>query len=151
VEMRSSAGRVRLAILLYLAVFCATNVQVWGVYAHGVLVHSLQNEFPLGSKIERFGDLVRFTAKPQVGKDPRMTDGEHMLGMLFPKNYPPFAVLIYKFLLQTCAPYAVPVMMLVELGALVAACLALWRRATAGIWGWRSSPAVCWAGGPSRP
>jgi hypothetical protein len=143
VDVKSSQRRVRLAVLLYLAVFFGSNVWVWGRYTHGVLVHSMHNEFPLGSKIERFGDLIRFSGKPQVGQDPRMTDGQHLMGTIFPRNYPPFAVVIYKFLLVTCAPYAVPVLLLFEVGAILVACVALWLRvrAFAG-YRWYMGPAI---------
>jgi hypothetical protein len=82
----------------------------------------------LGERVERFGDLLRFSGKYQVGKDPRMVDSEHLIGTLFPKNYPAFAVLIYLFLLQVCAPYALPAMLAVMIGAVAVACTLLWKR-----------------------
>jgi hypothetical protein len=109
-----------------LVVFVALNFGVWSwfvMHRHG------PHHFPLGDRVERFGDLLRFSGKYQIGKDPRMYDPEHLIGTLFPSNYPPFAVMIYLFLLQVCAPYALPVMLLTVLGALTTACVLLWKRA----------------------
>ena len=47
---------------------------------------------------------------------------------LFPRNYPPFAVVVYLFLLQACAPYALPVLLAAALGSVAVACTMLWRR-----------------------
>jgi hypothetical protein len=125
-ESHSDHGRmVRTAILSYLFVFVALNVLVWGwfvLHRHGT------HHFPLGERIERFGDLVHFSARHQVGTDPRMTDPGHLRGTLFPANYPPFTVIIYLFLIQVCAPYAVPVLLVTFLGAVTVACTLLWRR-----------------------
>jgi hypothetical protein len=121
----SDRNRVRTAIALYLFVFVALNIFVWGwfvAHRHG------PHHFPLGERVERFGDLLRFSGKYQFGKDPRMYDPEHLIGTLFPANYPPFAVMIYLFLLQVCAPYALPVMLMTVLGAITLACTFLWRR-----------------------
>jgi Glycosyltransferase family 87 len=117
--------RVQSAILLYLLIFIALNLYVWVMFAihrHGA------HRFPLGERVERFGDLLRFSGKYQVGKDPRILDTEHLVGTLFPKNYPPFGVVIYLFLLQVCAPYALPVMLAVMLGGFAVACTLLRRR-----------------------
>jgi hypothetical protein len=116
---------VQLALLVYLLLFVGLNLATWvwfAVHRHG------PHHFPLGERVERFGDLLRFSARDQVGKDPRMFDSEHLIGTLFPKNYPPFAVAIYLFLLQRCAPYALPVMLAVMIGAIALACALLCRR-----------------------
>jgi hypothetical protein len=111
--------------VLYLWVFVGLNLLAWGCYL--MSVHGPRFT-PLGDSVERFGDLVRFTSKHQFGKDPRMVDPEHLLGTLFPANYPPLAVDIYLFLLQVCAPYAVAVMLAAVLGGMAVACTMLWRR-----------------------
>lgn len=124
-EPRLGRDGVRTGIVSYLLVFVAFNVSVWVwfvIHRHG------SHHFPLGERIERFGDLLHFSGKYQVGKDPRMLDPGHLKGTLFPANYPPFAVVIYLFLLQVCAPYALPVMLVIFLGAVTAACVLLWRR-----------------------
>jgi len=118
--------RVQFVMLLYCLIFLALNLFVWGWF----LLHR-QGRFPLGEPIERFGDLVRFTAKHQFGSDPRILDTEHLLGSLFPRNYLPFAAVIYVFLLQACAPYAVIVFAGIVLGGIAVACTALWRKARA--------------------
>ncbi len=118
------------AILLYLLVFVALNlftliwftVRWFALHLHG------PDHFPLGNLAERFGDLLRFSGKYQIGKDPRIADTNHLIGTLFPKNYPPFAVVIYLFLLQGCAPYALFVMLTAVLGTVGVACTLLWRR-----------------------
>ena len=125
-DLKSCRGRVQTAVLIYLLVFVALNVGVWTWYA--VHRHTPQHHFPFGERIERFGDLLRFSGKYQIGKDPRMDDSGHLIGTLFPANYPPFAVVIYLFLLQVCAPYALPVMLGVMLGGVAVACTLLWRR-----------------------
>lgn len=125
-ESEAARNRVRTAILLYCFVFVAFNLGVWSwfvVHRHG------PHHFPLGERLERFGDLLRFSGKYQIGKDRRMYDPEHLIGTLFPSNYPPFAVMIYLFLLQVCAPYALPVMLLTVVGAIGLACTLLWLRA----------------------
>ncbi|GAC1421074.1 MAG: hypothetical protein NVSMB62_15700 [Acidobacteriaceae bacterium] len=117
--------RVQIAILAYLGVFVGFFVYVWAYFAihrHGF------HYFPLGDRIERFGDLVRFSGKFQYGKDPRIVDSEHLVGTLFPANYPPLAVVIYLFLLQVCAPFAVVVMLGTFFGTILVACGMLWRR-----------------------
>ncbi len=84
------------AILLYLLTCVAMNAAVWAwfvVHRHG------PHHFPLGDRVERFGDLLRFSGKHQIGKDPGMYDPEHLIETLYPANYPPFAVIIYLFLL----------------------------------------------------
>lgn len=123
---KSDRERVQLAIFWYLLIFVVLNSYVWIKYVRNP--HVLHG-FPLGDEVERFGDLLRFSAKYQVGKDPRMLDPEHLVGTLFPKNYPPFAVVIYVFLLQTCAPYALPVFLAVFLSAVGVACVRLWQKA----------------------
>ena len=113
------------AILVYLLIFLAFNVYVWvwfAIHRHG------KHYFPLGERVERFGDLLRFSGKFQYFKDSRIIDSEHLVGTLYPRNYPPLAVVIYLFLLQVCAPFAVPVMLGVFFGALFIACYMLWRR-----------------------
>jgi hypothetical protein len=124
-KLKSNRGRVQTAILIYLLFCIAMNLGVWAWFAlhrHG------PHYFPLGERVERFGDLLRFSGKYQIGKDPRMFDSEHLIGTLFPKNYPPFAVVLYLFLLQSCAPYALPVLLAGVLGAVAVACTLLWRR-----------------------
>lgn len=124
-DMESNRRRVQTAILIYLLVFVGLNLGVWTWFALHI---NVPHYFPLGDRVERFGDLLRFSEKYQIGKDPRMVDGEQLVGTLYPKNYPPFAVVIYRFLLQPCAPYALPVMLAVMLGGLAVACTVLWRR-----------------------
>jgi hypothetical protein len=122
---KSDRERVQSVILWYLLVFVALNLYVWITYlTHPRVPHG----FPLGDQVERFGDLLRFSGKYQVGKDPRILDPEHLIGTLFPKNYPPFGVLIYLFLLQDCAPYALPVFLAIFLSAVGVACTLLWRK-----------------------
>ena len=121
----SDSERVQAAILWYLLVLVGLNLYVWIPYIRSAhVVHG----FPLGDEVERFGDLLRFSGKYQIGKDPRMLDSEHLIGTLFPKNYPPFAVVIYLFLLQGCAPYALLVFLLVVLSGVGVASALLWRR-----------------------
>lgn len=130
-------GRVRRAVEIYLLLFVASFVWVWvwfAIHRHGV------HYFPLGERIERFGDLLRFSGKYQIGKDPRIIDSDHLVGTLYPKNYPPFAVLIYLFLLQICAPYAAFVMLGVFFGAVLIACWMVWHRVRISGAG---SPAMC--------
>ncbi len=123
-NLKSDRGRVQSAVLVYLLAFVALNLYVWISF---VLHRHSVHRFPLGDRVERFGDLLRFSGKYQIGKDPRMNDPEHLIGTLFPKNYPPFAVAIYLFLLQACAPYALPAMLLPILAAIAIACTMLWR------------------------
>lgn len=113
------------AILLYLLLFVAMNLSVWIWFV--LHRHTPGHLFPLGDRVERFGDLLRFAGKYQIGKDSRIIDSEHLIGTLFPANYPPFAVVIYLFLLQKCAPYALFVMLGTVLGAVAVACTQLWR------------------------
>jgi hypothetical protein len=125
VQLNSDRDRVHIAILTYLLVFFAMNLSVWiwfVIHRHG------PHHFPLGERIERFGDLLHFSGKYQVGKDPRMLDPGHLSGTLFPANYPPFAVIVYLFLLQVCAPYALPVMLVAFLGSITIACTLVWKR-----------------------
>lgn len=129
-DLKSDRKRVRSAILYYLLAFVALNLLtlIWFSVRWFVLHIHGPDHFPLGNLIERFGDLLRFSGKHQVGKDSRMVDSDHLIGSLFPANYPPFAVVIYLFLLQVCAPYAVPVLLTAVLGAMAVACTLLWRR-----------------------
>ena len=124
--LKSDRDRVQSALLIYLLVFLGLNLYVWAGFAlhrHGI------HRFPLGERVERFGDLLRFSGKFQYGKDPHMNDPEHLIGTLFPLNYPAFPVVIYLFLLQVCAPYALAAMMLPVIAAICIACTMLWRRA----------------------
>jgi hypothetical protein len=116
---------VQSALLIYLLVFVGLNLYSWTWF---VLHRHGPHHFPLGERVERFGDLLRFSGKYQAGKDPRMVDSGHLIGTLFPKNYPAFAVVIYLFLLQVCAPYALPVMLAAMIGAVAVACTLLWQR-----------------------
>ena len=125
-NLKSSRNRVQAAVLIYLLFCVALDLGVWVWFA--LRRHVTGHLFPLGERVERFGDLLRFSAKYQIGKDPRMFDSEHLIGTLFPRNYPPFAVVIYLFLLQVCAPFALPVLLATVLGAVLAACTLLWRR-----------------------
>jgi hypothetical protein len=125
-NLKSDRGRVQFALGLYLTVFVGLNLLVWTwfvMHRHG------PHRFPLGERVERFGDILRFTAKYQVWQDPRMKDPTHLLGTLFPRNYPPFAALIYVFLLQVCAPFAVPMLCLIVTISLTIAAVCLQRSA----------------------
>jgi hypothetical protein len=124
-DLYTDRKRVQSALFIYLLVFVGLNLYSWIwflLHRHG------PHHFPLGERVERFGDLLRFSGKYQVGKDPRMVDSEHLIGTLFPKNYPAFAVVIYLFLLQVCAPYALTAMLTAMVGAVGVACTLLWRR-----------------------
>ncbi len=116
---------MQLAVRLYLLVFAGVSCLTWVHWLHGP--RDL-NQFPLGDLSQRFGDLIRFSGKPQFGGSPQMLDLEGLKGTLFPRNYTPFAALVYALLLQGCAPYAVVVMLSLELGAILVACWLLWRR-----------------------
>jgi hypothetical protein len=106
--------------------FCVLSVGTWAWF---VLHRSVPgHSFPLGERTQRFGDLLHFTAKYQVGADAHMGNPYGIGGTLFPRNYPAFAVLVYLFLLQVCAPYALPVLLAAVLGAMAVACTMLWRR-----------------------
>ena len=124
-EVTRQERRVQCAILIYLVLFFGSAGFVWIwfiIHRHGV------HDFPLGERVERFGDLLRFTDKYEIGKDSRIIDSEHLAGTLFPRNYPPLSVLIYKFLLVVCQPYSILVMLGVFFGAVFIACLGVWRR-----------------------
>jgi len=125
-DLKSDRGRVQSAILLYLLIAIGLNFYVWTrfvvLHRHGV------HAFPLGERVERFGDLIRFTGKEQLWGDRRMVDYEHLRGTLFPKNYPALSVVVYLFLLQVCAPYAAQVFVAGFLGAMGVACTLLWLR-----------------------
>ena len=124
-DRNSERVRVQTAVCIYLLLFVVSLVWVWVWF---VLHRHGKHDFPLGERVERFGDLVRFSSKYQIGKDPRIIDPDHLVGTLFPKNYPPFAVLIYLFLLQVCAPYAVFVLVGIFLVAVFGGCVMVWRR-----------------------
>jgi len=124
-NLNSGRQRVQASILLYLLICVALNLAVWfwfALHLHGPHI------FPLGGYRDRFSDLLLFSGKYQVAKDPRMGNYNALNGTLFPKNYPPFGVVIYLFLLQACAPFAVPVLLATVLGAVLVACTMLWRR-----------------------
>ena len=121
------AEAVRRAIRIYLLTFFGISALTLLYFA--AVVHKIPGHlFFLGAKIERFGDLIRFTAKPQHWKDPLMIDGEHLLGSLYPRNYPPLSVLIYIFLLQAFAPYSVLALLGVFFGGVALGCVLLWKR-----------------------
>jgi hypothetical protein len=125
VDLKSGRTRVRAAILIYLLFCVAMNLAVWfwfALHRHGPHI------FPLGGYRDRFSDLLLFSGKYQVAKDPHMGNYDALNGTLFPKNYAPFRVVVYLFLLQVCAPFAVPVLLTAVLGALAVACTLLWRR-----------------------
>lgn len=123
---KTDRDRVQFVLGLYLFLFLLLNTAVWTwfvVHRHG------PHRFPLGERVERFGDLLRFARKPQVWQDPRLEDlGSHLRGSLFPRNYPPLASAIYVFLLQECAPYTVPIFFAIVLSSVTAAAFFLWRR-----------------------
>ena len=124
-DLKSGRTRVRAAILIYLLFCVAMNLAVWfwfALHRHGPHI------FPLGGYRDRFSDLLLFSGKYQVAKDPHMGNYDALNGTLFPKNYAPFRVVVYLFLLQVCAPFAVPVLLTAVLGALAVACTLLWRR-----------------------
>jgi hypothetical protein len=118
---------VQFAIALYLALFVLLNAVAWTWFL--LHRHFPGHRFPLGERAERFGDLLHFSAKYQIGTSHRMLEDPLLWGSLFPRNYPPFAVLLYVFLLQHCAPYALIVLLAVMLGGVFSACVLLWRRA----------------------
>jgi hypothetical protein len=124
-DLNSDRQRVQASILLYLLISVLMNIAVWfwfALHLHGPHI------FPLGGYRDRFSDLLLFSGKYQVAKDPRMGNYNAINGTLFPKNYPPFGVVIYLFLLQVCAPFAVPVLLVTVLSAVLVACTLLWRR-----------------------
>jgi len=123
--LKSGRARVQAAILVYLLFCVAMNLGVWAWFAlhrHGPHI------FPLGGYRDRFSDLLLYSGKYQIWKDPHMGNYGHLNGTLFPGTYPPFAVMIYLFLLQACAPFAVPVLLAAVLGTVAVACALLWRR-----------------------
>ena len=124
-DLKSDRARVQAAILIYLLFCVAMNLGVWAWFAlhiHGPHI------FPLGGYRDRFSDLLLYSGKYQIWKDPHMGNYDNLNGTLCPRNYPPFAVMVYRFLLQVCAPYALPVMLVTMLGAMAVACTLLWRR-----------------------
>ncbi len=126
VDSQPGGRRVQIAVLLYLLIFAGLNVGVWTWFV--LHRHVPGHRFPLGDRAERFGDLVLFSGKHQVWKDPCLANFDHLNGTLYPRNYPPFAVMIYLFLLQVCAPYAVPALLGAVFCAMAVACTLLWRR-----------------------
>ena len=124
--MKFGRRRVQSAILLYLLLCIAMNLAVWTWFA--LHRNTPGHLFPLGDRAQRFGDLLLFSGKHQVWKDPHLPNFGGLNGTLFPRNYPPFGVVIYRFLLQACAPFAVPVLVATVLGAVAVACALLWRR-----------------------
>ncbi len=125
-NLKSARGRVQAAILLYLLFCVGMNLAVWTWFA--LHRHTPGHQFPLGGRHFRFSDLLYFSGKFQFGKDPMMGNPNNLAGTLFPRNYPPFGVVVYLFLLQVCAPYALPVLLVSVLGAVLVACTLLWRR-----------------------
>ncbi len=125
-DLQSGRRNVQSAVLIYLLFCIAMDLAVWFWFA----VHrdTPGHLFPLGDRAQRFGDLLLFSGKHQIWKSPRLPNFSNLNGTLFPRNYPPFGVAIYLFLLQTCAPYAVPVLLATVLGSVLAACVLLWRR-----------------------
>ena len=121
----SSRRTVERAIRLYLLVFAGITCFTWVFWLCGL--RDL-NHFPLGDLSQRFGDLIRFSGKDQIGRPAQMLDMEGLRGSLFPRNYTPFAAVVYVLLLQWCAPYSLLVMLAIELGAVLAMCWLLWRR-----------------------
>ena len=124
-DLKSDRARVQAAILIYLLFCVAMNLGVWAWFAlhiHGPHI------FPLGGYRDRFSDLLLYSGKYQIWKDPHMGNYDNLNGTLCPRNYPPFAVMVYRFLLKVCAPYALPVMLVTMLGAMAVACTLLWRR-----------------------
>jgi len=124
--MKSDRRRVQSAVLLYLLLCIAMDFTVWTWFA--LHRNTPGHLFPLGDRAQRFGDLLLFSGKHQIWKDPRLANFDNLNGTLFPKNYPPFGVVIYLFLLQVCAPYALVVLLATVLGAVLVACTLLWRR-----------------------
>jgi hypothetical protein len=125
-DLQSGRRNVQSAVLLYLLFCIAMDLAVWFWF---VLHRNTPGHlFPLGDRAQRFGDLLLFSGKHQVWKDPRLPNFSNLNGTLFPRNYPPFGVVLYLFLLQTCAPFAVPVLLVAVLGSVLAACVLLWRR-----------------------
>jgi hypothetical protein len=125
-KLKSNRGRVQTALLIYLLFCVALDFAVWIWFM--LHRHTPGHFFPLGERMERFGDLLRFSAKYQVGTYSFLHSNAQLFGTLFPKNYPPFGVVIYLFLLQACSPYALPVLLASVLGAVAVACALLWRR-----------------------
>jgi hypothetical protein len=125
-HFKSESARVQFAIALYLALFLLSDAAVWTWFL--LHRHSPGHLFPMGERAERFGDLLHFSAKYQIGISHRMLENPLLWGSLFPRNYPPFAVLLYIFLLQHCAPYALVLLLTVIVGGLLTACILLWLR-----------------------
>ena len=112
--------------MIYLLFCVAMNVAVWTWFA--VHRNTPGHLFPLGDRVQRYADLLLFSGKHQIWKDSHLPNYGNLNGTLFPKNYPPFGVVIYLFLLQVCAPFAVPVLLLTVFGSMLIACVLLWRR-----------------------
>jgi hypothetical protein len=125
-DLKSGRIRVQAAVLIYLLFCVAMNLAVWTWFA--VHRNTPGHLFPLGDRVQRYADLLLFSGKHQIWKDPHLPNYGNINGTLFPRNYPPFGVVIYLFLLQACAPLAMPVLMVSVLGAVAVACTLLWRR-----------------------
>lgn len=125
-DLISGRKRVQAAVLIYLLFCVAMNLAVWTWFA--MHRNTLGHLFPLGDRVQRYADLLLFSGKHQIWKDPHLPNYGNLNGTLFPRNYPPFGVVIYLFLLQACAPLAMPVLMVSVLGAVAVACTLLWRR-----------------------
>ena len=85
-DLKSDRARVQAAILIYLLFCVAMNLGVWFwfvLHRHGPHI------FPLGGYRDRFSDLLLFSGKYQVAKDPHMGNYDNLHGTLFPRNYPP--------------------------------------------------------------
>jgi hypothetical protein len=124
-DLKSDRARVQTAILIYLLFCVAMNLAVWfwfALHIHGPHI------FPLGGYRDRFSDLLLYSGKNQIWKDAHLANYGHLNGTLFPATYFPFMVMVYLFLLQVCAPYAVPVMLAAVLGTVAVACALLRRR-----------------------
>jgi hypothetical protein len=124
-DPQSGRRNVHAAVLVYLLFCIAMDLVVWLWFA--LHRNTPGHLFPLGDRAQRFGDLLLFSGKHQVWKSARLPNFSNLNGTLFPRNYPPLGVIVYLFLLQTCAPYAVPVLVLAVLGSVLAACVLLWR------------------------
>jgi hypothetical protein len=126
-NLKSDQRRVQTAVLAYLIMLLGITLMVWVwfiLHRHG------PHHFPLGERSDRYGDLLRFSGKYQIGTTPRIRDNPALVGSLYPRNYPPFSVAIYLFLLQVCAPYALVTLAATVLVAAFVACTVLYRRVT---------------------
>ena len=69
-DMKFGRRRVQSAILLYLLLCIAMNLAVWTWFA--LHRNTPGHLFPLGDRAQRFGDLLLFSGKHQVWKDPHL-------------------------------------------------------------------------------